>query len=337
MNGVANWFTVYLINSVWQIPVLAACTAALLKTTARAGTKLQYRLWVGCLVFCIVLPTLSAMGPLPNFGSRRSGLTSVPKQNETNQAIEANDPITIYAAKITLPARKERVGKFLLCFYALSLLVGTVKLLYKLKLTREVVRGASLMSPPPSAAGSLLRSAKALGIASIEVYSTPDVCCPAVVSWPRPMLIVPADFSSVPENDADAAISHELAHIRRRDFEVNLAYEVLSLFAFYHPAMHWIKRRIAESREVLCDEMAADATTGRTAYAKSLLNFAETASKPATQNLLLGVLNSATLEKRITKLIDAPLPLTLPYRLLSAACCWMVLAASSTRACTAQV
>jgi bla regulator protein blaR1 len=229
MNAVANWFTLYLINSAWQLPVLAACTAGILKAVERAGTKLQYRLWAGCLVSCIVLPTLPAMGPLPHFARHRSGLTSVTKQNETRQAIEANDPITIYAAKITLAAGKERVGKFLLRLYALSLLVGTIKLLYKLKLTREVVKGASPISLPSSAAGSLLRSAKALGIASIQVYTSPNVRCPAAVSWPKPMLIVPADFSSVPENDADAAISHELAHIRRRDFEVNLAYEVLSL------------------------------------------------------------------------------------------------------------
>jgi hypothetical protein len=48
MNDVANCLTVDLINSAWQIPVLAACTEGLLKIVARAEANLQYRLWVGC-------------------------------------------------------------------------------------------------------------------------------------------------------------------------------------------------------------------------------------------------------------------------------------------------
>ena len=61
MNHVAQWLTVYLINSVWQIPVLALCTAGLLKLAARGGAKLQYRLWVGCLLLAIVLPAMPRM------------------------------------------------------------------------------------------------------------------------------------------------------------------------------------------------------------------------------------------------------------------------------------
>ena len=55
--------------------------------------------------------------------------------------------------------------------------------------------------------------------------------------------------------------------MRRRDFETNLIWEGISLFAFYHPAMHWIKRRLVESREVVCDELAAKVTSDRIAYA----------------------------------------------------------------------
>jgi uncharacterized protein (TIGR03435 family) len=329
---VANWLMVYIVNSVWQIPLLAACTAALLRIVARADGKAQFHLWVGCLVICIALPALSSMSPLPQLTVYPSELKVAPTQSETKQVVEAESPMLTYAAKVTQPAREEGLGQFLLCLYALSLLVGTFRFLWKLKLTRDIVIRVSRLTLSPSAANSLLRAATALGIAPVEVYSSPSVRCPAAVRWPRPMLIVPADFSRVPENDAVAAIAHELAHIRRHDFEVNLVYEVLSVFAFYHPAMHWIKRRIADTREVVCDAIAADVTTGRTAYARSLLNFAKTVSKPATEDLLLGVLSSTTLEKRITKLIDVPLPLTRTYRLLSAACCWMMLTASSVGA-----
>jgi len=77
MNDVVKWFTVYLINSVWQIPVLAACTAVVLKAAARSGAKLHYRLWVGCLLLATVLPALPSMNRAPRFSGHRSGSVSV--------------------------------------------------------------------------------------------------------------------------------------------------------------------------------------------------------------------------------------------------------------------
>lgn len=146
MNDVANLLTVYIVNSAWQIPLLAACTAALLKIVARADVKLQYHLWAGCLLISIALPELSAMSPLPQLTGYPSELKAVPIQGETKQLIEAENPMRTYAAKVTQPSREERLGQFLLCLYALSLLVGTVRFLRKLKLTRDIVIGANRMT-----------------------------------------------------------------------------------------------------------------------------------------------------------------------------------------------
>jgi len=330
MNGVAQWVGVYVINSVWQVPVLAVCTAGLVKATARGGAKLHYRLWVGCLVLAVVLPALPSVGRMPSFRWHRTETASAVKSVDTTPVVSTSEQIAIYTDEIVAPVEKRGVGQVLLWLYGFSLLAGAIKLLGELWATRGVVRRARSMRLPASLAGWMDRLAEAFGVGPVAVYGSAGLRCPATVSWPRPMLLVPEDFAAVPEEDAAAAIGHELAHIRRRDFWANLAFEAASLVAFYHPAMHWIKRRIAESREVVCDEIAAEATAGRAAYAQSLVNLAETAAAPpAAQDLSLGVLGASTLEKRIMRLIDVRLPLARPYRVLAAVGCWVVLAALS--------
>jgi beta-lactamase regulating signal transducer with metallopeptidase domain len=79
-----------------------------------------------------------------------------------------------------------------------------------------------------------------------------------------------ADLTSA---DLDAVLGHELAHVRRLDFGKNLLYEFLTLPVSYHPGLWFARQRMTESREMVCDEMAA-AVAGSQAYAESLLQLA---------------------------------------------------------------
>jgi TonB family protein len=212
----------------------------------------------------------------------------------------------------------------------ISLLIGAVKLSVGLRRTSELVKGSSPLVLDSSAKDILSRSALSLGIPPVDVYCNARLLSPATVSWPKPMLIVPAAFKGASDEEAATVIAHELAHISRKDFEVNLVFEALALFVYYHPASRWIKRQIVETRETVCDELAADCTDGRRAYARSLLTIAQSAlRKPQTANLSLGILETTNLEKRIMKLVDARLPLSRKRRLLLTTCCWTALATCS--------
>lgn len=58
----------------------------------------------------------------------------------------------------------------------------------------------------------------------------------------RPVLIFPRKyFDTVSEADFASAVAHELAHVRRHDFLLNLIYEVLRLPVSFHPAAFLIK------------------------------------------------------------------------------------------------
>jgi hypothetical protein len=68
----------------------------------------------------------------------------------------------------------------------------------------------------------------------------------------------------------EAAIAHELAHIRRWDLWVGLFQRWAETILFYHPAVWWVSRQVNLSREMCCDELAAVAIGDRLVYASAL-------------------------------------------------------------------
>ena len=67
---------------------------------------------------------------------------------------------------------------------------------------------------------------------------------PVVIGYLRPVILVPVGMlAGMPAAQAEAILLHELAHIQRHDYLVNLLQTVVEGFLFYHPAMWWISGR----------------------------------------------------------------------------------------------
>jgi predicted nucleic acid-binding Zn-ribbon protein len=76
----------------------------------------------------------------------------------------------------------------------------------------------------------------------------------------RPVIFLPASLlTGMPPELLEALLAHELAHIRRHDYLVNLVQSAIEVLLFYHPAVWWISRRIRIEREQICDDLAAGA------------------------------------------------------------------------------
>ena len=148
------------------------------------------------------------------------------------------------------------------------------------------------------------------------------------VLWPAhlPDALLPEDL--------DAAIAHEFAHMRRRDFAKNLAYTVLSLPIAFHPLLWLTRSRIEATREMVCDAMAADAIAGSQCYARSLLRFASLlATDPASPSTYaIGIFNSSILKRRIMNLTQHRIPPRNAARITIAAACILLGLAACTSA-----
>jgi TonB family protein len=116
---------------------------------------------------------------------------------------------------------------------------------------------------------------------------------------------VPTDFfeQCIP-NDLLTALSHECAHLKRRDFQKNLFYEAVSLLIAFHPVTWILKGQIAQTREMICDALAIEKLIDSQSYAQSLLRLAAMIvnASPTLNSHAIGIFDANILEKRIMQI-----------------------------------
>ena len=123
-----------------------------------------------------------------------------------------------------------------------------------------------------------------------------------VIGWLKPAVILPAGLiTGLSGEQLEAILAHELIHIRRHDYLVNLLQNVVETIFFYHPAVAWVSGRIRVEREHRCDDAALVACGGVLDYARALAALAELRRRPA-----LGVAaTDGSLVERIRRLGNA--------------------------------
>ncbi len=99
---------------------------------------------------------------------------------------------------------------------------------------------------------------------------------PVVIGYLRPVVLVPVSLmTSIPTRQLEAILAHELAHVRRHDFVVNLLQTLVETLFFYHPAIWWLSRQIRVEREHCCDDLALSVLGNRAEYGRALLAIEE--------------------------------------------------------------
>jgi beta-lactamase regulating signal transducer with metallopeptidase domain len=94
---------------------------------------------------------------------------------------------------------------------------------------------------------------------------------PMVIGHLKPILLLPlALLSSLPPEQLEAIIAHELAHVRRHDYLVNILQSFVELVFFYHPAVRWLSAVVRQEREKCCDDLAVSLSGDTITYAKAL-------------------------------------------------------------------
>jgi beta-lactamase regulating signal transducer with metallopeptidase domain len=133
------------------------------------------------------------------------------------------------------------------------------------------------------------------------VFST-SAKAPMVIGWLKPAVLVPAGLVvGLSISQLEAILAHELIHIRRHDYLINLLQNVVETLFFYHPAVAWVSARIRVEREHCCDDAASLTCGGTLDYARALAALAELRRAPA-----LGVAaNGGSLVERIRRLVEA--------------------------------
>lgn len=274
-----------LLHFVWQGAVLGVVAAALLWRTRDAQRR--HDIAAIALVGMLAAPLLTAWA-----------LSTAP----TAPSVGASA-----AAWHTWVVGAWLAGAALLLARAASGLWGVARL-----------RRRSIPAPP-----SLQRAATVLahrmGLEEVPVRVVPDVLSPLAAGVLRPVVLLPAGLLlKLPPGQIEALVAHELAHVRRHDYLVNVVQAVAEALLFYHPAVWWVSARLREARELCADDLALAALDDRLTYARALTELAAVRAAPVAP-----AARGGSLMHRIRRVLDAPAPPSSRWT-------WLVTAAALT-------
>jgi len=139
------------------------------------------------------------------------------------------------------------------------------------------LRRNALAAVPTAAERSVAKVIAKLRLTQlVALRVSTEVISPMAMGIWRTSVILPLSVAtSLPEEQLEAVLAHELAHIRRWDYFCNLLQTAIECLFFFHPAVWWMSRRARELREVCCDEIATRSCGDPGIYAEALLQMEE--------------------------------------------------------------
>jgi TonB family protein len=300
MRSLEFWILAYLLNSLWQVPLLFAAGCLAARSLHSVGAAAEHRVWVIVLLLQSLLPACSIfpwgwLRTLSFWSWRASG------------AGDAH--VTVLTGGGSGTGVLQLPGVLLV---TVAILYAAVSAYF---VARFLWRGATVFAMRREALAVLLTGEAALFWArcssrfqmdDVSIAASSRIFSPVTMGLRRKLLLLPVTMVGVlPELDLHTVIAHEFAHMHRNDFVKNLLYELLSLPVTYHPLLWLTRARIMESREIVCDKMAA-AMTGRNEYARSLLRLASlmVAGTLGSTPHTIGIFDANAFERRIMNLTE---------------------------------
>ena len=121
------------------------------------------------------------------------------------------------------------------------------------------------------------RLALRLGISGkVLLAQSGQITSPIVLGIFKPIVLIPLGFlTELPVDQVEAILLHELAHIKRRDYLVNLLQSVAENIFFFNPAIFWLSKLIREERECCCDDLAISALDNKSSFVRALVSYQE--------------------------------------------------------------
>ena len=246
MNPVTSAIGWTLVDFVWQGAVIGLVLAVALAMAGHASPQRRYAMSCVALLACVLWPVMGLVGRLAADGAP----DAVPLTGLGPAALTGAAPAGIddFIRQNMLAI----VGGWAVCAGALAIRMS-LGLLWIGRATGSAGRRDAGLEARLARLATHFGIARTVGLRVVDALASP-----VTVGWLRPVVLVPASLvSGMPPDLLDALLAHELAHVRRMDYLVNLVQNVIEALLFYHPAVWWISKQVRDEREKIADDFAA--------------------------------------------------------------------------------
>jgi len=255
-----------LIHSLWQGLIMAMLTGLIMLFTRKSSAAKRYR-WLVC-VLCLF--TISFLFTLV------AALNSQPQIDAITQKGIADGPADIWElVNYNLLYIQKHAG-FIVLVWLLVVCARSFKMLFGFYAVERLKRTkvSRLSSEWEQKVNAL---AQTMGIKrAIKLLESAIVKVPVAIGYLKPLILIPVGMvNALGLQEVEAILLHELAHIRRRDYLVNLLQNFAETIFFFNPAVLWLSSLIRAEREHCCDDVAVSHTKNKIRYISALVHFEE--------------------------------------------------------------
>ena len=271
-----------LIHSLWQGLLLAIVTGVVMISTRKSNARKRYRALTAIFFVFILVAVVTFVRELNLVNGNNTG-TAVAIGNIGNQP----------AANLVYPVDTsvgEGSGSFLERFKdyfnthaSLIVMIWFIIFIARLiKLTADLAYVQRLKhykthQPAEEWTDTINELILKLGInKKIRLLESAIVKVPVVMGVLKPVILLPVGLlANLPADEVEAILLHELAHIQRKDYGMNLLQSFAETVFFFNPALMWLSSMIREERENCCDDIAISVTNNKTKFINALISFQE--------------------------------------------------------------
>jgi beta-lactamase regulating signal transducer with metallopeptidase domain len=310
-----------LLQFVWQGALVGVLTAVALAVLRRSAADVRYVVATIGLAVMVTMPIVTAVqtwrsSATPAGGSTSSFVSAAAAHTESIQTAPARTsmsraisrasgaPIQVSSAANLPQLRVEPWLPMLLALWLCGVSILSLRLLSGWFFVQRMKSHAAAVAANRWQEMARKLSRRLHITRSIRLLQSAAVDVPTVIGWLSPVVLLPTSaLAGLAPHQLEAILAHELAHIRRHDYVVNLLQTLVETLLFYHPVVWWVSRRIRIERENCCDDLAVSLCGDPYTYARALASLEELRDRSG--RFVLAATGGSLLQ-RVRRLLGAP-------------------------------
>ncbi|OYX92028.1 MAG: hypothetical protein B7Y76_13415, partial [Sphingobacteriia bacterium 35-40-5] len=287
--------------SIWQTAIVWLLYLSITGLLHRTSAAIKYRIGVTAQIigFCWFLLTFQFYYRQYSHAWQSSGTVS--PGSDIQLLVSGNTDLA--SRIIHWMIRGEQFLPYISMAYLLLIVFLSVRWIMGYQQTQQI-RFRGLQKMPVNYRLFVSRIAEQLGISrKIQVYLSDAVSTPLTIGFLKPVILVPlASINHLSTEQMEAVLLHELAHIKRYDYLVNILLSIAEISLFFNPFTQLLSRQIRKERENSCDDWVLQYQYNAGSYAEALLRIACLQTTPALAMTATGKKNELLV--RVKRMID---------------------------------
>jgi bla regulator protein blaR1 len=262
-----------LFHSLWLGVILALLAGLVMFTTRKASAAMRYNLLTICLALFVAAIFFTFYKELQKPVGFIAGQVAINLPGgAADQAVITNVQYDMYSGLNKILSLWNAyayqivlIWFLIICGKSVQLLVG-LNGVYHLRKYKTYAAGKQWDE-------KLAMLAEKLGLSQpVKIMQSGIAQAPMVVGHFKPLILIPLGLLNGLSNaEVEAILSHELAHIKRKDYLVNLLQSFIEIVFFFNPAVLWVSQLIKTEREHCCDDLAIACVSDRKNYVQALI------------------------------------------------------------------